>query len=51
LGYGRGMFDWHFLRGVAVVIAVLAVACGIFVAFMPVDGGLIVRGLAAIPLI
>jgi hypothetical protein len=45
------MIDWHFLRGVAVVVAVLAVACGIFVALIPVDGGLIVHGLAAIPLI
>ncbi len=42
------MFDWRFLRGVAVAVAMLAVVLGIFVALTHVDGGLIVHGLAAI---
>jgi hypothetical protein len=42
------MFDWHFLRGVTVDVAVLAVVLVIFAAFMHVDAGLIDHGLAAI---
>jgi hypothetical protein len=45
------MFDWHFLRGVAVVVAMLAVLLGIFVALplMLTDtAGLFTDGLAAI---
>jgi hypothetical protein len=48
------MFDWGFLRGVAVAVAILAVVAGIFVALplmLNVDAGLIVNALAAIRLI
>jgi hydrogenase/urease accessory protein HupE len=48
------MFDWRFMRGVAVIVAILVVALGIFVALpltLNLDAGLIVHALAAIPLI
>ena len=48
------MFDWRFLRGVAVVVAILVVVLGIFVA-LPVTlnagAGWIVHALAEIRLI
>ena len=48
------MFDWRFLRGVGVIVAMLVVVLGIFVALpltLNVDAGLIVHALAAIRLI
>jgi hypothetical protein len=53
------MFDWRFLGGVAVAVAMLVVVLGIFVALplmltdtgIHVDAGLIVHALAAIRLI
>ena len=53
------MFDWHFLRGVAVIVAILVVVLGIFVALpliltnvgIHVDAGSVVHELAAIRLI
>ena len=41
-------FDRHFLGGVAVTLAMVAVVPAIFAALMHVDGGLIVHGLAAV---
>jgi hydrogenase/urease accessory protein HupE len=48
------MFDWRFLRGVAVAVAIPVVVLGIFVALplmLNVDAGMIVHALAAIRLI
>jgi hypothetical protein len=59
VGEGRGMVDWHSLRGVAVAVAILVVVLGIFVALpliltdmgIHVDAGSVVHVLAAIRLI
>jgi hypothetical protein len=48
------MFDWRFVRNVALVVVMLVVVVGIFVALpltLNVDAGLIVHTLAAIRLI
>ena len=48
------MFDWRFLTGVAVVVAMLVVVLGVFVALplmLNVDARLIVHALAASRLI
>jgi hypothetical protein len=48
------MFDWHFLRGVTVDVAMLAVVLGIFVALplmLTATASPFVHGLAAIDLV
>jgi hypothetical protein len=47
------MFDWRFLRGVAVLVAMLVLVLGIFVALplmLNVDAGLIAHALASVRL-